>query len=233
MRLRSIARSALAVLFAAAAVVPGVALAADEAEPKPADAPSEAPAPGSAKPSPEDPDEGSPIFQAAREAAEREEAAEATVFTNEDLERMMANLPPEKRAQGVYQATAAATPAPAEGATPAGATPAAGAAPESALDWLESQQKAKGDREQALGEARERVSELEQRIATLERRALAIRNPFLPRPEAPEPPEGEESDWDELDGRERADRTERELAEARRDLDEARRTLAALESGRP
>jgi hypothetical protein len=208
----------------ASVVVLGVAIAgavaADESKP-----------PQKPKPKPKDA-ATSPILEAAKEAAARDEAEPAEVFTNDDLERMMSNLPPEKQAQGVYQAPAPGTPAE-NAAAPAGETPPANPEAEiSSLDWLEQQREGKTAREDALRAARERVTGLEAKVAELERRALAIKNPFLARPEKPKSEDGQEVEWDNLDSRERVAVTEHELVQVRKDLDQARNDLAQLERAR-
>jgi hypothetical protein len=78
----------------------------------------------------------------------------------------------------------------------------------------------------AIGEAKrldrerseQRVRDAEAKVAELEKRLLAIANPFLPRPELP--PE-EAQAWQGLDGVQRRDRVNKQLEEARKELEAA------------
>ena len=71
------------------------------------------------------------------------------------------------------------------------------------------------------------VDEARARVAELEKRLLAVRNPFLPRPQLPA---DEERIWTTLDGAQRAARVEAQLEQARRDVEKAEADLAALPS---
>lgn len=78
------------------------------------------------------------------------------------------------------------------------------------------------------GRLEAKVASAKERVAELEKRLLAVRNPFLPRPQLP--PE-EEKIWASLDGAERARRVEGQIDEARRELEAAEAELAALPAG--
>ncbi|HEX6851645.1 MAG TPA: hypothetical protein VF139_09575 [Candidatus Polarisedimenticolaceae bacterium] len=71
----------------------------------------------------------------------------------------------------------------------------------------------------------QRVKEAEATIAELEKRLLAIANPFLPRPQLP--PEEAEA-WQGLDGVKRRERVNKQLEEARTELEAAQQSLKAL-----
>ena len=77
--------------------------------------------------------------------------------------------------------------------------------------------------------AEQRVAAASARVVELEKRLLAIRNPFLPRPELP--PE-EAQAWEGLDGAQRAARVEQQLAEARDELAAAEDELMSLRAKR-
>lgn len=79
--------------------------------------------------------------------------------------------------------------------------------------------------EASIETAAARVTAASARMEEPEKRLLAIRNPFLPRP-ALEPEEAQA--WEGLDGRERAERVERQLAEARTELAAAEQELARI-----
>jgi hypothetical protein len=68
----------------------------------------------------------------------------------------------------------------------------------------------------------QRVRDAEAKVAELEKRLLAIANPFLPRPELP--PE-EAQAWQGLDGVQRRDRVNKQLDEARKELEAAQAAL--------
>ena len=165
----------------------------------------------------------SPILRAAKHTAAAED--DPLSFDNEDLERMIANLPPERRSSGVYQA-----PPPADGESESAApdAPVVDGEPQSASEWLEQRQQDQTDRAVARSAAEQKIGELEAQIARLEQRALAIKNPFLKRPDTPERKEGQPA-WDDMDVAERVKQTEEELADLRRQLQDARQELARLQ----
>jgi hypothetical protein len=82
----------------------------------------------------------------------------------------------------------------------------------------EARTRAIAEAEQAVAAARERVKELENRI-------LALRNPYMARPEIPEE---EKADWDSMGTGERIKNSEEQLAQARKDLEAAEKARAAI-----
>jgi len=97
-----------------------------------------------------------------------------------------------------------------------------------ALEKLQDEQA----RLRTLGELavreRQRVQVLKARVRELEARILAVRNPFLPRPQVPEEMREE---WESLSAPGRVELTERQLDEIRRQLEASRARLARLEAG--
>jgi hypothetical protein len=147
------------------------------------------------------------------------------VYTNEDLARLSGSEP------------APPSGAPASGAsaseTDSGAEQTGASAPKeekSALDQLFERQALREEHKQQVTKAADRVAAAKERIADLEKRALAVKNPFLARPEAPE--EGAE-EWERGNGPQRLKQTEDQLEAARDELAEAERALAELQSSAP
>lgn len=77
-------------------------------------------------------------------------------------------------------------------------------------------------------DTRKEVAAAEAEVRRLEKRALAVKNPYMPRPEIRA---DEKEHWDSLDNRQRLQKTEQELAAARERLRSAREKLAKLEQG--
>jgi len=166
----------------------------------------------------------SEIFQAASKQ-KTDESEEVVVFTNDALENMIANLPPEARRQGVYQAERhVGSPQPQEGG--AGEQKAAPASGDS-LEWLEQQQKAATERKVELVDAQKKVAELQAKVTELERRALTIRNPLMPRRYSERNPEDAE-DWDKENSQQRLETTQAELDTARQELAAAQKELTRM-----
>lgn len=152
--------------------------------------------------------------------SQRKKAQAVPLYTNEDLERMFGPSGASKQSEGE------AKPQPSSAARE-GARPEAPRVPRrDPLEAIEEEQAREADRGLRLAEAEREVAEAAARVKELEKRALAIRNPFLPRPELP--PEEAEA-WKGLSNEQRLERTEAALAEARRKLEEARARLAALQ----
>lgn len=155
-------------------------------------------------------------------------SAKVEVYTNEDLERLFAGETPE---------TDEAEPSgevPAQAATPAqpGSPPQPGEAAPSITDpaaWLAARKAKAEERQRLIAEAQAKVDGLRARIADLEKRNLAARNPYLLRPEVPEE---DRKEWDGANGEQRVAATERQLADARRELRLAERELADARSAR-
>lgn len=169
----------------------------------------------------------SEIFQAAKKQKPAG-SEEVVVFTNDDLESMMANLPPEERLKGVYQAERHIGVPPPEGSAEKKTAPES----EDPLEWMEQRQAAATERKVELADAQKRVAELQARVTELERRALAIRNPLMPRRYSDRNPEDAE-DWDKENAQQRLEATQAELDKARQELAAAQQDLTRLRgSGR-
>jgi len=138
------------------------------------------------------------------------------LYTNEDLERMFG---PSTGSGATPPSSATAQPG-----QPAAARPE-DEKPSDPLKAIEDEQAREADRKLRIAEAERAVAEAEARVKELEKRALALRNPFLPRPELP--PEEAEA-WKGLNNEERLERTEAALEEAKKALEEARARLASL-----
>ena len=161
----------------------------------------------------------SPLAAAAAAAAKRRKRTPGKSFTNEDLQRMYgaSTLPPAS--SGAPGATTETASAP-EGAAPSGQTPV------DAKAWLAQRQLDEQERQKLITAAEAEVKSLEERLQVLERRALTTTNPFLERPKIDPDKEPENKDWDKIGTKERSERTQKELADVRTKLDNARRKLA-------
>ncbi len=112
---------------------------------------------------------------------------------------------------------------PAESAAP----PSAEALPDP-LQQMQAEQARETARLRAVPEAEKAVADAEAKVKELERRALAVENPFLPPPQVPEE---ERASWDAMDNVQRLEQTQKEIAQARADLEAAREKLRALKAG--
>ena len=150
------------------------------------------------------------------DAAATDSNPPAKVYTNEDLERLppTTKLPPDDGSPGVVVAAAPEPQAQPEPRRPEPRREAAAAPAEEPV---------------RVEAAEQRVAAASARVVELEKRLLAIRNPFLPRPELP--PE-EAQAWEGLDGAQRAARVEQQLAEARDELAAAEDELMSLRAKR-
>jgi hypothetical protein len=162
-------------------------------------------------------DEAKPEDPAKKKASEKdakkEEASTPRVYTNDDLGR----LPPE-------------SPLPASTAAKKTAPPAE-AGVEKAPDpvqVMENEEARKDARQLQIAEAQRAVAAAEARVRDLERRALAVKNPFLARPEIPDE---DRAAWDKMTAPERLKLTEDQLKAARDDLERAKARLDQLQSG--
>ncbi len=144
------------------------------------------------------------------------------VYTNEDLERMFGPSTASDKKREEEPARAEESRAPLGGA----GAEARQAAERDPLGAIEEERAREADRNLRLAKAEREVAEAAARVKELEKRALAVRNPFLPRPELP--PEEAEA-WKGLSNEQRLERIEAALAEARKKLEEARARLAALQ----
>lgn len=203
-------------LFLASAVAVGALAAGDPAEEKKADAPKKSEKASTSRSkvirsTPEEVDPVSPYHAATRDAGAQ--AGDTVVITNDYLEKMMAGLTEEQRLSGVYQAqrhigaTESTPPAPGGGATAAG-DPQGAPGPD-------------GGSEQQAARPRS-VDQINAQIESLEKRLLALKNPLLPRRYS-EKSDDQDPEWDEKTNLQRVEQTEKELAAARAELEEARR----------
>jgi hypothetical protein len=139
------------------------------------------------------------------------------VYTNDDLDR----LPPDPTARR------------SEAGPPAGkdvagaASKAKGVVPYDALGRLQDEQAKAAGLATQIADAERKVTAAEGRVQDLEKKALAIKNPFLPRPEVS--PEQAEA-WRRMNNVERLKATEDELAAARKAVESAKADLEKLRS---
>jgi len=155
----------------------------------------------------------------------QKDLSEGRVFTNEDLERLFGGEAEEEivppAAEGV----------PGEGAAPPERRPVepvpgeAAGQPTDPLQWMQERQAREAQRREKIAEAEAAVTAAQQKVSDLEKRLLAIRNPYLARPDIPEEEKGE---WDAMGAQERVDATEEQLRQAREDLQTAQQELARL-----
>jgi hypothetical protein len=155
-----------------------------------------------------------------------QESSETRVFTNEDLERLFGGgeldeEPARPSGEGSPAAGEAAVQRPAGPATGGGAQAA------DPLQWMQQRETSEAERRQQIADAEAAVAAARQKVADLEKRLLAVKNPFLARPEIPD---DEKSDWDGMSGPERASATEEQLGNARDELQKAEQELARLRS---
>lgn len=130
------------------------------------------------------------------------------VYTNEDLERFAEpGDATEPGASGGEGGGEAATPLP------------------DPLREIESEEARRVSRLAQVQAAEAEVAGLREEVARLEKRALAVRNPYLPRPELPD---DEARAWEGLSGPERLKRVEGQLAVAADALRDAEARLDAL-----
>jgi hypothetical protein len=210
----------LTFLALALAVTLTPARAADEDESRPATS-GKTPSSSESK-AEQDAEEVSPFVRAVSRPAGR---APVPVYGNDDLERMFGPPTPAAESETAVVAGGDAM-APAEAPPPDGAP----AGEPSALDEMFAAEAGKQERHQQVGEAEKRVAEARQRVAEIEKRQLAVRNPFLARPEV----SAEEAEaWNAADGEQRAAKTEQDLAAAREALAKAEQDLAALGGSAP
>jgi hypothetical protein len=160
-------------------------------------------------PAPSQPKEPPPIVEMPRRSAEPAKPAEPPAARPEPA-------PAPAPTPTVIDLGGAPPPAPPT-APPATPSSAAGEKPDAAAIAL-SNRLERERREQ-------RVKDAEAKIAELEKRRLAISNPYLPRPELP--PEEAEA-WRGLDGVQRRERVDKQLEEARAELETAQQALKAL-----
>lgn len=149
-------------------------------------------------------------------ASKQDSDEEVLVFTNADLKKVT----PKPSATPETPGTPVAGDRPLTVQRPAGANAA------DPLKWMQEQKAAAAQRQQQVKEAEATVVEAEQKLADLEKRLLALRNPFLARPEKPK----DDETWNEADGQERVRRTDKALEDARTELADAQKALAGARS---
>jgi hypothetical protein len=153
--------------------------------------------------------------------ASEKTGSEVEVFTNEDLDRLFGGAGEEETVLPPAEGT------PADGAVPAEAGPGEPAQPADPLQWMQDRSARAAERQQQIAEAEAAVSAATRRVADLEKRLLALRNPFMARPEIPD---DEREEWDGQGAKERVDSTEEQLQQAREELQTAEQELARLRS---
>jgi hypothetical protein len=147
----------------------------------------------------------------------RKAGEEVRVYTNADLDR----LPPDPTASRTVPKPEAAPDA--KGADAAKLSP--NAAEVDPLKKLDDDRSRAAGLAAQIAEAERTVAAAEGRVRALERRELAIKNPYLPRPEVP--PEQAEA-WKTMNGAERVQATEEEIKQAKKDVEDARAALEKL-----
>jgi hypothetical protein len=163
--------------------------------------------------------EAAPKSEKAAEPAEQE----AMVYTNEDLNKLFGEegiseqtaLPPEDSSEErePVMEVKVVEPEPAE--------KSAG----DPLNLMQQQQAQAEERTRIVAEAELAVAEARARVQQLEQRMLALKNPFMARPKIPEE---ERADWDSLGARERREKSEEQLTQAREQLKAAEEELARV-----
>jgi hypothetical protein len=155
---------------------------------------------------------------AGNEANESDGREEVKVYTNEDLQRLFGDeeleeseLPPEEEPAEQQPAPAVAV----EQESP-------DTGPSDPLSLLQQQQAQDQERSRSRAEAEQAVATAQSRVTELEQRILALRNPFMARPEIPE---DEKSEWDSMGTADRLKKTEEQLSRAREELAEAQKEL--------
>ncbi len=135
------------------------------------------------------------------------------VYTNDDLDR----LPPASPAPRPSPATAK------ESAPKAGEQRPAGTF--DPLKRMQEEQASAAELKTQIAGAEKKVTEGEQKLRDLERRRLAVANPLLAPPQvAPE----QAAQWKQLSGPERLRATDDEIAQARKELEDAKAELQKL-----
>lgn len=161
--------------------------------------------------------------ETARKSAEPAEQ-EAAVYTNEDLDKLFGEegsteqtaLTPEEESgeeREPVMEMKVVEPQPAEKVV------------SDPLNLMQQQQALSEERTRIVAEAELAVANARARVKQLEQRVLALKNPYMARPEIPEE---ERADWDSLGTRERREKTEEKLIQAREELKAAEAELAKV-----
>ena len=152
-----------------------------------------------------------------------EPETEVKVYTNQDLEKMFgeeeesaeAPAPPAEEPEAERKPVMEVTVEPEPGEKPA-ADP---------LALMRQEQAMAAERDRAIADAKKTVADARARVTQLEQRILALKNPYLPRPEIPD---DEKAGWESMGTRERLEQSEQQLEQARADLKAAKKALADI-----
>jgi hypothetical protein len=159
------------------------------------------------------------------EAAGRRSGADVKVYTNADLGPPLAQSPPPQTGDAAEKTSAG------KGASKEKVESAAGTPEEKdALTLMFEQEAARKEHAQKISETERKIVELRQRVVDLEKRELAIKNPFLARPQ---PPEEGADEWDGASAPDRVAQTQAQIDAAKEAVAEAERELSALRSSAP
>jgi hypothetical protein len=165
--------------------------------------------------------DGKPASPAQPAPAEPATAPEASaepahVYTNDDLDR----LAPRSSSPSGAPAAAGGL-----GARGASTTPAELPDP---LKQIADDKARAAERQTRIAEAEKNVAAAEARIKDLERQELAVKNPYLPRPQVP----ADQADqWKKMNGGERLKATDEQIRQARKEAADARAELDRARSG--
>ena len=205
-------RLALVLLLASGVMFGGAACLAEEAGKSPPEQTGEKKADDAKAGKPASPAQEAPAKPAPVQKLVSDEPG--YVYTNDDLDR----IPPASPAPRPSPATAK------EAAPKAGEKRPAG--PPDPLKRMQEEQASAAELQTQIAGAEKKVTEGEQKVRDLERRRLAVANPLLAPPQvAPE----QAAQWKKLSGPERVRATDDEIAQAQKELEDAK---AALQKSR-
>ena len=145
-------------------------------------------------------------LDAAAQVALKNQKKATKVFTNSDLRQLGSGAPPRADAP--------------DGTTQPAAQPA-----QDLLKQMFAGRDSAEARRRNLAAAQKELTEAQNRVTQLEKRLLSVRNPFMPRQR---PAAEAAGDWSELDAKQRAKRSEEELEQARKNVQEVRQRIARL-----
>lgn len=151
------------------------------------------------------------------------------VYGNDDLQQLAGGTPlPELEEEEQTEGASKDKTAPTAETDPAAET--AESAGQDALEEFLDRKKKAAERREAIAAAEQKVTEALQKVAEVERRLIAIRNPYLARPEAPE---GAAEEWKEMDAAQRVERSKEDLKKAQEEVKKAEEELQRLRSSAP
>jgi len=160
--------------------------------------------------------DGKPASPAQAAQAPEASAEPAHVYTNDDLDR----LAPRSSSPSGAPAAAGGL-----GARGASTTPAELPDP---LKQIADDKARAAERQTRIAEAEKNVAAAEARVKDLERQELAVKNPYLPRPQVP----ADQADqWKKMNGGERLKATDEQIRQARKEAADARAELDRARSG--